>query len=165
MQLTKQFSTFGTVIYNKNLKPDIVNRHASKGRFTEYALRRIIKETLINLIKENIIDPYKPVFLHVNIDEMPTKSNGYYSLNEGLYEEFIHGIVNWDYGKRFKPILFNKLQVQVNYKDSKQDVCIQIADIIANTIRRTFIFNNNWFDSQKYIIDVLKIDVLLRLPN
>lgn len=165
MQLSKKYTTFGTVIYNKNLKSDIVNRKASKGRFSEYAQRRLIKMTIKHLISLGAILPDQPIYLHINIDEMPTKSNGYYTLQEGLYEELKHGIINWNYGKTFKPIVFGDLQVQVTYKDSKYDYGIQMADIIANTIRRTFVFNNNWFDSYNYVLNNLKIDIFLRLPN
>lgn len=165
MQLSKKFVTFGAIIYNKNLRQDIINRQASKGRFVEYSQRRIIKKTIQHLIHKNYINPNKPVYLHINIDEMPTKTNGYYTLQEGLLEELCHGILNFDYGRSFPPILFNELKVQVIYKDSKYDYGIQMADIIANTIRRAFVFNNNWFNSLNYIKNKLKINVVLRLPN
>lgn len=165
IQLSKKFTTFGTVIYNRNLRQDIVNRPASKGRFIEYSQRRLIKTTLVKLINDKIINPNKPVILHINIDEMPTKTNGYYTLEEGLYEELKNGIINFNYGKTFKPILYGKLKVRVKYKNSKYDYGIQMADIIANSIRRTLIFNNNWFSAKKYIKNKLKINVLLRLPN
>lgn len=165
MELSKKYTTFGTVIYVKNLQSDIVTRMQSKGRFNEYAQRRVIKKTVSHLISTNIIDPYKPVYLHVNIDEMPTKTNGYYTLREGLREELISGIMNFNYQKTFPPILHSSFEIDVIYRDSKYDVGIQMADIIANTIRRTFVFNNNWFDSYNYIIDKLQINVLLRLPN
>ena len=130
MQLSKKHVTFGTVIYNKNLHTDIINRTPSKGRFSEYAQRRVIKKTILHLIQTGTLSPNQPVVLHINIDEMPTKSNGYYSLQEGLYEELKHGIVNWNYGNKFKPIIHSSLKVEVNYKDSKHDYCIQMADII-----------------------------------
>lgn len=165
MQLSKKFVTFGTVIYNRNIREEIVIRQASKGRFIEYAQRRVIKNTIRCLIHKDIINPNKPVYLHINIDEMPTKTNGYYTLQEGLLEELKYGIHNFNYGKTFKPILYDDLEVQVIYKDSQYDYGIQMADIIANTLRRTFVFNNNCFTSYDYIKNKLEINVLLRLPN
>lgn len=165
LNLSGNFTTFGTVIMNKMLNSDIINRTASKGRFTEYSQRRLIKKTIAYLITRKIIDPEKDVFLHINIDEMPTKTNGYYTLQEGLLEELKHGIMNFNYAVSFPPIIKSKLEVQVIYKDSSKDCCIQMADIIANTIRRTLIINNNWFESYEYFKKKMKLDVILRLPN
>lgn len=165
MQLSKKFTTFGTVIYNGNLKEDILKRAPSKGRFVEYAQRRLIKKIVIHLKNKKLIDPNKSIYLHINIDEMPTKTNGYYELKEGLYEELKHGIQNWNYGKSFPPVVYGALTIDVIYKDSKYDYGIQMADIVAGTIRRTFVFNHNWFTSRDYILNKLQIDVLLRLPN
>ena len=165
MLLSKKFLTFGTVIYNKNLRTEIISRAQSKGRFTEYAQRRIIKSTMKELIRTKCINPNEPIHLHVNIDQMPTKTNGYYTLSEGLREEFLYGIVNFDYSKQFPPIIFGELKIDVIYRDSKYDYGIQMADVIANTIHRAFVLNNNWYDSCEYLRNHLKINVILRLPN
>ena len=55
--LSKKFTTFGTIIYNKALHADIVRRKQSKGRFTEYAQKRIVKATIKHLISRRIIVP------------------------------------------------------------------------------------------------------------
>ena len=165
INLSGNFTTFGAVILNKLLNADIINRVQSKGRFNEYSQRRLIKQTIKYLITKKIIDPDKPVYLHINIDEMPTKTNGYYTLQEGLLEELKFGIINFNYSVTFPPIIKGDLEVQVVYKDSSKDCCIQMADIIANTIRRTLTFNNNWFESYDYLKKNMKIDVILRLPN
>ena len=165
MMLSKSFTTFGTVIYNKILTTVDMNDKASRGRFEEYAQRRLIKKVINYLKNKNLINVNAPIRLHICIDEMPTKTNGYYTLKNGLYEELKHGIQNWNYGKKFEPIVYGDLKVDVIYKDSKKNIGIQMADIIANTIRRTFVFNGNWFTSRDYVQDKLKIDVLLRLPN
>ena len=165
INLSSKYTTFATVIYNQNLHKEIIRNANSKGRFVEYSQRRIIKETIKYLIKKKVINPSLPVYLHVNIDEMPTKTNGYYSLREGLIEELRHGIVNYDYGRTFSPILHNKLTVKVVYKDSKKDFGIQMADIIANSVRKAFVINNSYYSTVKYLKNVLKIKVILRLPN
>ena len=165
MNLSKKYITFASITYNKNLNSNIINDVGSKGRFCEYAQRRIIKQTIKHLINAKIIDPNKPIYLHVNIDEMPTKSNGYYSLKDGLIEELKYGIRNYNYGITFKPIVNSSLEVQVLYKDSKYDSSIQMADIIANTVRRQFVFNNSWVEFYDYLSNKLNIDVILRLPN
>ena len=62
IELSKKSTTFATVIYNQNLQPDIINRVQSKGRFNEYAQRRLIKKTLIHMISKKVIDPYRACF-------------------------------------------------------------------------------------------------------
>lgn len=165
INLSRNYVTFGTVIINKNLNGDIINRKASKGRFSEYAQRRLIKETVKYLISNEMIDPDKSMYLHINIDEMPTKTNGYYTLQEGLLEELKHGIINFNYATTFPAIIKGDLEVQVVYRDSSKDCCIQMADILANSIRRAFGLNNNWYESSEYLKKKLRLNVLLRLPN
>lgn len=165
IQLSKQFKTFATVIFNRNLFPEIINCTSSKGRFIEYSQRRVIKSVIEYLIQKKIIDPEQDLCININIDEMPTKSNGYYSLEEGLYEELAVGIKNFNYGKQFPKIVNGNLKVKVVYKDSRNDLGIQMADIIANSIHRAFVFNSNWFETKKYLKKKLGIKVLLRLPN
>lgn len=165
INLSKQFTTFSTIIYNKNLSSEIITNKNSKGRFSEYAQRRIIKNSVNYLIKDKSINPNMPIYLHINIDQMPTKSNGYYSLREGLIEELKYGIINYNYAKCFKPIIYGDLQVEVIYKDSKKDCAIQMADIIANTIRQTFVITSDWDSANKKLKENFKIDIILRLPN
>lgn len=113
LNLSKSYVTFGTIILNRNVHNDIINRPASKGRFIEYSQRRIIKYTVQYLINNNVIDPNRPIYLHINIDEMPTKTNGYYTLREGIREEFLYGIINFNYQKQFSPIVFDRFECAV----------------------------------------------------
>lgn len=164
IKLSKEYTTFFTSIYNKNLRGYIINDKRSKGRFNEYAQRRLIKTTINHLISLNVINPNLPLYLHINIDEMPTKSNGYYTLRDGLIEELKHGIQNFNYGVYHRPIIYGDLKLEVVYKDSKKDLGIQMADILANTVRHSFVINNNWFDTSQYLKEKCHFNVLLRLP-
>ena len=165
MNLSKQFVTFATVIYNQDLARDIIGRTQSKGRFVEYAQRRLIKETTRFLIGQKLIDPNLPVYMHINIDEMPTKSNGYYTLQEGVREELVNGISNFNYNYVFRPVLFSGFEIQVLYRDSARDVCIQMADIISNTVRHSFIVNSNYYQAKSYLMERQGLNVILRLPR
>ena len=165
MNLSKNFITFGTVIYNKALYPRFFSDKASKGRYIDYAQKRVIKEVILYMIRTKMIDPCKPINLHINIDEMPTKSNGYYTLAEGIKEELKYGVVNYNYGCLFKPIVYNDLKVTVKYVDSKHNCYIQMADIIANTFRREFITGSGWIDTCNKLTTSTKINIILKLPN
>ena len=82
-----------------------------------------------------------------------------------MLEEFKHGIVNFNYQKKFNPILFSGLEIAVQYRDSKHDCGIQMADFIANTIHKEFVINGNWDIACQNIKKKLSINVILRLPN
>lgn len=136
INLCKQHRIFALIIDNDAVYDSIMYNKASKGRYTDYTQRVTIKSIIVQLIKDRCIDPERSLKLIINIDQQSTKSNGYYSLRDGIYEELVHGISNYNYGIHRKPILHNELDIVVNYIDSKKSVAIQAADIIAGTTRR-----------------------------
>lgn len=133
----KHYFVISCVIENQKVYGPIIQDKASKGRFLDYALRRLIKDTVKKLVEEKKIDPYLPVSLVINIDEQTTKSNGYYDLKEGIREELLHGISNYDYGTFHPPILFHTLTISLKYQKSDKSYVIQAADLIAGRVRRT----------------------------
>lgn len=165
INFSKKFTTFGTVILNKNLNSNIIHDTRTKGRFTEYAQRRLIKNCINNLISVGKLNNCKPLKIQIIIDQMPTKTNGYYCLKDGLVEELRYGILNYNYGVEFPPIIHGDLEVDVKYRDSKLDLGIQMADIIANTIRKSFVVNPNWFESSEYLKKKVGLNIIVRLPN
>jgi len=137
----KKYTTFGFVIENEKVYPHIITNTSSKGRFLDFQIRVTLKEVIKRLIKNKIIDPYQPLKLYINIDEQTTKSNGYYNLKDGLIEELLHGITNFDYNKKHEPILFGKFTIELKYVHSDKNYGVQASDIIAGTIRRNVINN------------------------
>ena len=109
----------------------------------DYALKLLIKQTVKGLIKENLIDSNKPVKLILNIDEQTTKTNGYYNLKDGIVEELKYGIYNYNYSTMHTPILNSSLDVSHCYQKSEKSYLIQASDLIAGTIRRTYLDNIN----------------------
>lgn len=161
MNYIKHYMMVGFVIDNKKVYEHILNNKASKGRFTDYCVRLLIKEILIKLINKRRVDPNKPVKLVINIDQQTTKSNGYYDLKNGIYEELKYGIYNFNYGKNFKPILFSDLSIDLFYKDSSMSYLIQASDLLAGTIRRIAL-NNYHFLNHTYFEN---FSVLLFFPQ
>lgn len=131
------------MVKNQLVYDSILSDKAAKGRYLDYVLRRTIKDVISNLIKLNKIDPNKPLRLILNIDEQTTKSNGYYNLKDGLNEELVHGIINFNYDKVYSPILFGGLTIQLQYQHSDQSYTIQAADLIAGTVRMAMIKHTN----------------------
>lgn len=141
MNYIKKYSVISCVINNDKVYDRIKKDTASRGRYLDFAIKLLIKETLKGLIKEKKIDANKAIRLVVNIDEQTTKTNGYYNLKDGIIEELKHGIINYNYGKIHKPIVYSELEVIINYQKSEKSYLIQSADLIAGTIRSIYLRN------------------------
>lgn len=136
--LIKKENNYGVFIKNKKVFEPIMQNKASRGRFCDYAQKRIIKEIVLYSINNNLINPNKPLKLIIKIDECKTKSNGYYNLRNSIYEELVNGVINFDYSKIHKPLLNNELIVDANNYNSKYHYGIQSADIMANYLHREY---------------------------
>lgn len=141
MNYLKKYYIVGLIIKNEDVYNYIKENKAAKGRFTDYAIRRFIKEIIKSLIKKEIIDPNKPLKLIINIDQQTTKSNGYYNLYNGLIEELKYGINNYNYSSKIKKIINSDLTLIIKYQNFKNSYVIQAADLIAGTIRKTALEN------------------------
>lgn len=137
----KKYFTIGCIIDNSKIYDTFKTDTASRGRYLDYALKRLIKELFVKLIKEKKLDPEAPVKLLLNMDEQTTLSNGYYSLENSIYEELKNGIYNFNYSKFYKPILFSDFEVKLKYIHSDKSYMIQASDLIAGTLRREFLNN------------------------
>ena len=143
MNYIKKYFVISLIIQNDKVYDYVIKNKASLGRYIDFTLRVLIKRTIEELIKKGKIDVNRPLKIVLNIDEQTTKSNGYYNLRDGIYEELVHGIYNYNYDKAFKPILNNKLELVITYQDSGRSYAVQGADLIAGTIRRTAIDSLN----------------------
>ncbi len=136
--LIKNEYNYGVFIDNHKVYDFIMNDKASRGRFCDYAQKRIIKEIVLYSIRNKKIDPNKPVKLYIKIDESKTKSNGYYNLKDSIYEELVNGIINFDYSKVHKPILSNGLTIKLKTYNSKYNLGVQSADIMSHYLHSKF---------------------------
>ena len=141
MNYIKKYSILCCVINNDKVYSNIKDNTASRGRFLDYSLKLLIKQTIKGLIKENRVDPNVPIKLIVNIDEQTTKTNGYYNLKDGIIEELKYGIFNYNYGIYNTPIVNSELEVNVCYQKSEKSYLIQASDLIAGTVRRLYLNN------------------------
>lgn len=143
MNYIKKYFVVALVIENDKVYEHIKENKAAKGRFIDYSIRRLIKDIIKSLIENKLVDAYKPVKLIVNIDEQSTKSNGYYNLKDGLFEELKYGIINYNYSAKIKPIIYSELDIRISYQNSGKSFVIQAADLLAGTIRRKSLNNSN----------------------
>ncbi len=146
MNYIKKYYVIALVIKNKEIYEHILNNKGAKGRFIDYAIRRVIKESIKSLIKKKRVDASKSLKLIINIDEQSTKNNGYYNLKDGLFEELKHGIANYNYGHIITPILHGDFTISLNYQNSSKSYVVQAADLLAGTIRRKSLEDINTAD-------------------
>ncbi len=143
MNYIKKYTILCCIINNNKVYPNIKNNTASRGRFLDYSLKLLIKQTVKGLIKDQRLNPNLPVKLVINIDEQTTKTNGYYNLRDSIIEELKYGIFNYNYSYYNKPILNSDLEVNVCYQKSDKSYLIQASDLTAGTIRRFYLNNIN----------------------
>ncbi len=136
MNYIKKYFVIALIIRNDDVYDHIKNNKAAKGRFTDYAIRRLIKETIISLVKSNTLNSNESIKLIINIDQQSTKSNGYYNLRDGLIEELKIGFNNFNYSFKTKPVLIGELKIDISYQDSGKSYVVQAADLLAGTIRK-----------------------------
>ncbi|MEF2663015.1 MAG: DUF3800 domain-containing protein [Bacilli bacterium] len=135
-----KFNTAGLIVDNSQItKKDILISKNAKGRYRDYVIKLLIKDIIIHLIKEGKLNPHKKLTLIINMDQESSKTNGKYKLDEGIYEELIKGIINYNYGFTSIPILFNELTIKIYSQNSKDSIIIQASDLIANNIWRNMI--------------------------
>lgn len=156
----KKYHTTSLVINNDKVYKYIINNKSARGRFVDYSIKRMIKEIIRLLILNKYINPYKKINIILNIDEQTTKSNGYYNLKESIIEELRYGISNFNYASKITPIIHSDINIKLSYQDSKKSYVIQASDLLAGTIRRIILDNNEHIPN----IVMNTIDYLVILP-
>lgn len=137
LNFIKKYDTSVAVVSNYELKDYIFDSKASKGRFKDYIIKREVKRIVENLISQNRINSKFPVRLVINLDEQSTVSNGYYDLESSIKEELQFGVMNYDYGISFPPIL-SYVEVRVRYKNSYYNYPVQAADLLVGEVRHCY---------------------------
>ena len=79
-----------------------------------------------------------------------------------LLKNYNTGIYNYNYSVQYPPILNNTLEVCLNYQKSEKSYLIQASDLVAGTIRRTYLQNIG--DIAEFSKRTQFIDYILFLP-
>ena len=150
------------VVSNLKVKNYIFDSKASKGRFKDYIIKREVKRIIENLISQNRINGSEPVKLFLNLDEQSTVSNGYYDLSSSIKEELQFGVLNYDYGISFPPIL-SSVEVNVKYKNSYYNYPVQAADFLVGEVRHAYYnyLQNNDFEIYRKRTNFLNTSIYL----
>lgn len=137
LNFIKKYNTSVAVVSNQKVNDSIFDSKASKGRFKDYIIKREVKKIIENLISQNRINSQSPVSITLNLDEQSTLSNGYYDLESSIKEELQFGIMNYDYGINFPPIL-ESVTIKVKYKNSYYNYPVQAADLLVGEVRHAY---------------------------
>lgn len=138
----RKYHSFGLCVANNEVYDNIMSDSKSRNRYKDYALKRAIKNKVIDLISKGLINPDEKIRFNISIDEQGTATNGLYSFSESIKEEFNNGIINFNYGMIHKPILNVECDVTTHYCDSSNNYLIQAADILANRLWVSYIHDN-----------------------
>ena len=148
LNFIKKYDTSVAVVSNHKIKNYIFDSKASKGRYKDYIIKRQVKRIVENLISQNRINPNRHVNLILNLDEQSTVSNGYYDLESSIREELQFGVLNYDYGITFPPIL-SSVSVKVRYKNSYYNYPVQAADLLVGEVRHCYY---NYLQNQDFTL-------------
>lgn len=162
LNFIKKYDTSVAVVSNLKLKDYIFDSKASKGRYKDYIIKREVKRIVENLISQNRINSKEPVKLILNLDEQSTVSNGYYDLKSSIKEELQFGVMNYDYGISFPPIL-SSVEVELKYKNSYFNFPVQAADLLVGEVRHCYYnyLQNNDFESYRRKTNFLNTAIYL----
>ena len=131
---TNQCYRFGTVIHEQKLLSQAFENKKSKQRYLDYAFKIGLKRYLEHLVNNCVINPNNVVNLHLYCDQHSTATNGFYELQESIFNEFRNGIYSYRYNTFHSPIMPKLESVEIKYCDSLNTTLIRSADIIANRI-------------------------------
>ncbi len=143
VKVMKKYRSVSLAVRIDSLYSHIVSDKKSICRYKDYVLKRCIKSELLELIRTGQLSKTEDIKLYINIDEQLTATNGYYSLQDSIYEELKHGIINFDYGIQHKKIFEGNVQVRIKYCESKNNYLIQASDILANRVWTSYRVNNH----------------------
>lgn len=141
-KIMRGYDSFSVAVRISELRSYVLDDKNSIHRYKDYALKRIIKEEVKKLLSLGKIDDREEIHIHIFVDEQNTATNGIYGLGDSVKEELAKGIMNFNYGTFYKPILHGRLFVDVTYCDSSKDYLIQACDILANRIWTSYYVRN-----------------------
>ena len=132
---------FAVIIDNQKVNSEIMKKKTGRGRFRDYTERILLKRILTYFIKEKLLNPNEPVKLVLRIDEQINILHLERDFLEDIQKEFTKGMSNLKHFMYFPPILHNDVNIDLKYVDSKEEVGVQIADIIAGETRKNYLKN------------------------
>ena len=142
MNYLAKYELMSIVIDTTKIYKNILKNKKSKGRYLDYVIKMMIKNTIKDLIKKDKIDQNKKLELIIYIDQSSYKSNGLYNLEKSIYQELKYGMTNIRKNSKFKNLINNKLIVRVIFKNSLYSYPVQAADLVTGYTRKSIVNKN-----------------------
>ncbi len=143
MNYLSKYELMSIGIDTTKIYKNILKNKKSKGRYLDYAIKIMIKNTIKDLIKINKLDQNKELELIIYVDQSSYKSNGLYNLEKSIYQELKYGMTNIRKNSKFKNLINNKLTIRVIFKNSLLSYPVQAADLIAGYARKSIVNKND----------------------
>lgn len=143
MKYLSKYELMSIAIDTTKIYQSILKSKKSKGRYLDYAIKMMIKNTIKDLINAKKINQNNELELIIYVDQSSYKSNGLYNLEKSIYQELKYGMTNIRKNSKFKNLINNKLTVRVIFKNSLLSYPVQAADLIAGYTRKSIVSKNN----------------------
>ncbi|MGY3725181.1 Protein of unknown function [Granulicatella balaenopterae] len=138
-KVMQNFYSCSVVIKIDQMNQFVMQDKKAIQRYKDYALKKLVRKMIKNLLKNGIIYPEEQLNLMINIDQQTSAPKGLYNLSEGIKEELSYGIYNFNYDLVLPPLMNRKVTINTIYCISEKNYLIQAADILANRIRSSYV--------------------------
>lgn len=136
---------FTIIIQQKDLSNDIFSDKRHKQRFLDFAYKLVVKNCIKRLIETGQIRIDNVDEMQFYCDEHHTATDSVYELKESLYSEFKIGTFNYNWNRFYEPMMPKLKDVKVYFCNSKTNLLVRAADIIANKIYHLTVYNELGF--------------------
>lgn len=135
VSVMRDYQAFACVVDIRRVYERILSNARSIHRYKDYCLKRMLRTKLEELMATGGIDTdARSAILTLQIDNQPTSTDGFYTLNESIREEFGVGVWNFDYGVMHPPVFKNRLFVNTHFCDSSRNYLVRACDLLANMV-------------------------------
>lgn len=125
---------FGCAIDITKVYDDIFLSKKTKQRYLDYVYKLSLKNALLKLRNNNIINLNEIENIYIFFDQHTTATDGIYELGESIEHEFKYGKRIYETDNYFPPICPYLKSVNLTYKNSQNTALIRYADIISNFV-------------------------------
>ena len=125
---------FGTIIELQRVKDEMFINKKIKQRYQDFAYKLGVKNAFESMLKSNLVNKYDELRFEFFVDAHHTATDGRYELHEALLQEFKDGTVNYNTMHYFPPLFPNTVSLNLHLADSKTNLLVRAADIVANRI-------------------------------
>lgn len=154
----RHLESFDITVNLHQLDYDILRDKRTKVRYKDFLLRTVIVGKLEQMLAKGLIIHNEHVEIYLNIDEQYALSN--YSIKDGIYERLCYGYQHFDYSVKFKPVLKVVDHISQEFKHSDHDFLIQAADILANRIYTSHVYDRPcWREIENHLSFFLPVSL------